>query len=445
MSRYSNSTELAHDSPPSETWLFAQAILGRPIPSILSAEVEAKTRRAELERLAPFSPRHARELRVLQAGEAQARRSREVLQWAAGISTQAGDQLRTLQQKEADEREARHRAARFYESYSASLTEWDEADHPRAPKGTPIGGRWTEKGGGGGGANTGSGRPSSDNSPSVSGEDKSHMLALSHAWSQTKDALEQARRDIEELPHRIARDRAQFGTGGRYAYVHPQSLAKAQRDLENARALVPELEKQLTELQQEYHRAGYDDVPYSTFTPAETFVGGKGIEQVGRAVAQSGTPRDLQTTGIEFEIASAAVGGPAILRLGKALLGKAGLKKGAIRPALGKQVAELHGTLDRIAQTQRTTAVLETRGGARIVASGGRDLTPAQKALLGPTDMAAKSPGAHAEVTALEHAIQKGLRPTQITASRPFCPECIKAIEAAGGKITGSTTAVFPR
>ena len=35
MDRYSNSMDLSDDSPPSEAWLFAQVILGRPIPRMV--------------------------------------------------------------------------------------------------------------------------------------------------------------------------------------------------------------------------------------------------------------------------------------------------------------------------------------------------------------------------------------------------------------------------
>ena len=108
-----------------------------------------------------FSSRHAQELRDLQAAEAEARRDRELLEWAAGISTRAEAQLRALQRREAEQREAGRRAEQFYESYLASLIEWNEADHPRAPKGTLTGGQWVEKGGGGGSSGSSSGRSSS--------------------------------------------------------------------------------------------------------------------------------------------------------------------------------------------------------------------------------------------------------------------------------------------
>jgi hypothetical protein len=66
-------------APPSEAWLFAQAILGNPIPRIVSPEAKARAEREELERLAQFSSRHAQELRRLQTAEAEARRKRELL------------------------------------------------------------------------------------------------------------------------------------------------------------------------------------------------------------------------------------------------------------------------------------------------------------------------------------------------------------------------------
>jgi hypothetical protein len=136
---------------PSETWLFAQAILGKPIPRIVSPERKARAERENLERLAQFSSRHADELRRLQSAEAKARHDRELLEWAAGISTRAEHELRALQRKESEDREAWRRA----EQYAKKLLEgsWDSSEHPRAPKGQPDGGQWIGKGGGAGAAN----------------------------------------------------------------------------------------------------------------------------------------------------------------------------------------------------------------------------------------------------------------------------------------------------
>jgi hypothetical protein len=86
-------------------------------------------------------------LHNLQIAEAEARRQRELLEWAAQISDGAEKKLRALQQKEAAEREAWRRVEQFYEGRGVEIVEWDEADHPRQPKGRPEGGQWVEKGG----------------------------------------------------------------------------------------------------------------------------------------------------------------------------------------------------------------------------------------------------------------------------------------------------------
>jgi hypothetical protein len=112
--------------------------------------------------------------------------------------------------------------------------------------------------------------------------------------------------------------------------------------------------------------------------------------------------------------------------------------------ALATRAGEVHGALHPVAQRMRTTAVLETSGG-RVVAGGGPDLTPAQRALLGPGESAARLPGAHAEVTALTHAQQAGVTPQAMAVTRTICPQCAAAIEASRGTVTSPTTAVWPR
>jgi hypothetical protein len=143
-------------SPPSEAWLFAQAIQGKPIPKIVSPGTQSRGKREDLERMAQFSSRHAEELRRLQGAEAEARHKRAILEWAAGISTHAEEKLRALERKEAEEREAWRRAESFVESLLVGS--WDPRNHPRAPKGQPDGGQWVEMGGRGG-AGGGSGAP----------------------------------------------------------------------------------------------------------------------------------------------------------------------------------------------------------------------------------------------------------------------------------------------
>src|SRR5262245_24544836 len=105
--------------PPTEAWLFGLAIQGKPIPQIVRPEQAAQAKLEELERLAEFSPRHADELRAMQAAQARARHERELLEWAAGISSRAEEQLRALEAQEAEERAAWRRA----EEYAAIIVE----------------------------------------------------------------------------------------------------------------------------------------------------------------------------------------------------------------------------------------------------------------------------------------------------------------------------------
>ncbi|MGB2758021.1 MAG: hypothetical protein WBD02_10220, partial [Acidimicrobiia bacterium] len=105
---------------------------------------------------------------------------------------------------------------------------------------------------------------------------------------------------------------------------------------------------------------------------------------------------------------------------------------------LGARANEIHGALDPIAQNSRTTAVMSTREGTTVIASGGRDLSPAQRALVGPEDVLGKLPGAHAEVTAMDAAAKAGLTPAEIAASRPICPACQAAITESGGQVSPS-------
>jgi hypothetical protein len=112
--------------------------------------------------------------------------------------------------------------------------------------------------------------------------------------------------------------------------------------------------------------------------------------------------------------------------------------------SLAARASQIHGVLDEIAQTQRTTVVLRTSGGD-IVAAGGRDLTPAQRALLTAHETPAKMPGTHAGVTALTHAERAGLTPEGMGVSRPICPDCVRTIQESGGVLTSPTTAIWPK
>jgi hypothetical protein len=79
-----------------------------------------------------------------------------------------------------------------------------------------------------------------------------------------------------------------------------------------------------------------------------------------------------------------------------------------------------------------------------IVAGGGRDLSPAQTAILQLEEVAAKLPGVHAEVTALAKARELGAIPRALAVTRTICPACAAQIRQAGGILTSPTTAIFP-
>jgi RHS repeat-associated protein len=110
---------------------------------------------------------------------------------------------------------------------------------------------------------------------------------------------------------------------------------------------------------------------------------------------------------------------------------------------LGERAGIIHSVLDPIGQRMRTTAVLETTSGTRIVAGGTRDLTPLQRAALSGGELAAKMTGEHAEITALRRAGELGLTPSALAVTREICPGCRAAIEGAGGVLTGLTSAIW--
>ena len=104
--------------------------------------------------------------------------------------------------------------------------------------------------------------------------------------------------------------------------------------------------------------------------------------------------------------------------------------------ALEGRANEVHSALDPRAQRSRTTAALQTSDGTTVLASGGRDLSPAQRAMARDGEVLGKSPGAHAEVTAHQAALERGMSPSGMGVSRPICPECRGYLEDSGATIT---------
>lgn len=78
---------------------------------------------------------------------------------------------------------------------------------------------------------------------------------------------------------------------------------------------------------------------------------------------------------------------------------------------------------------------MSTRQGVDVLAGGGRDLSPAQRALSEGDDVLGRLPGEDAEITAMDAAGKAGLTPWQMAVSRPICPACQSAIEASGGTV----------
>ena len=367
--------------------------------------------REQLEWLASISDRHRDELRRLQSAEAEARHQRELLAWLAQISPRHERQLHGLLSEEAEAREAQERCKWLVESSNVQEAQWDPSRHPRGA--FPQNRGWWSPTGGSGGASSKPDRPGGSSEPKETGEHgvTSAMLGLAHAWWQTNRLLQQNRRDIEELPARIASEQAKFASRDGHSNVHAQNLAKAQRDLQHAKALLPQLEAQLRDLEQQYHDSGYDDVPYSTWTPGETIVGGRGIEEVGYAVHVGGSPAGLKPTGIEFDIVSAALAGPAILRLGKAVLNRALAKTVATVPKLAEFIP-----------AGKTTGVMRTASGDIPLISGRAG--PAASLPKGTPGFNAISK-THVEGHAAAIMRQQGIRETTIYINNPkICLPC---------------------
>ena len=95
-----------------------------------------------------------------------------------------------------------------------------------------------------------------------------------------------------------------------------------------------------------------------------------------------------------------------VARVGETLSSFANIAKEAAH------LEEVSGEAGEFACWHRTTAVLQTTEGVNIVASGVRDLAPAQRAVVEAAgNTVAMLRGKHAEVTALEAAYCTGLNP----------------------------------
>ena len=142
-------------SPPSAAWLFAQAILGNPIPNPYAAAERRSPKNAESWSGWPPSCRGTR----FSCADCKATRPKP----AASATSSSGWPRSPIgtsgnwhaAREEADRDKAQRTWERFYEDYRTGLTEQWNPNQPRQPKGTPVGGQWAPKGGGGGGGGAG--------------------------------------------------------------------------------------------------------------------------------------------------------------------------------------------------------------------------------------------------------------------------------------------------
>jgi len=114
--------------------------------------------------------------------------------------------------------------------------------------------------------------------------------------------------------------------------------------------------------------------------------------------------------------------------------------------ALRRLANRVHSLLDKFAQNKRTTVVLMTRDGRKIVAGGAKkDLNKRQRELVERLGhIAARRVGSHAEPTALGRARQLGLDPHILVITRRFCDRCRRYLEKSGAKIIDDFTAIWP-
>ncbi|MGD9722012.1 MAG: AHH domain-containing protein [Pirellulales bacterium] len=139
--------------PPDEAWVFAQTLLGRPIPSPSAVRAEARAKREQLAWLASISRRHEQQLHDELSRRSATIEDRERLEWLASFSPRHERERRRLQAAEAEVREARARYERLVEDLSVQEADWDPSKHPRLGR-PPNAGWFASKGGasGGGGA-----------------------------------------------------------------------------------------------------------------------------------------------------------------------------------------------------------------------------------------------------------------------------------------------------
>jgi RHS repeat-associated protein len=107
---------------------------------------------------------------------------------------------------------------------------------------------------------------------------------------------------------------------------------------------------------------------------------------------------------------------------------------------LGVRAAEIHGALDPIAQSMRTTAVANVTNAdgtvSTLVSSSNNTLAPVQRAVLKPGETAVSGAG-HAEETILNAAQKNGQTVNTMGVSRTPCPSCAQKLKDANVDVQG--------
>jgi hypothetical protein len=130
----------------SEAWLFAQAILGKPIPSVSSVRAAAQAKRDYLNFVAAIAPERKYLLDRETQAKSAAAADRKLLEWLAKISPRHEQQLQRELAAEAAAAEAQRRFEQYAEELIAQEAQWDPAKHPRLGH-DPNAGWFASKGG----------------------------------------------------------------------------------------------------------------------------------------------------------------------------------------------------------------------------------------------------------------------------------------------------------
>ncbi len=299
-SHRTRAVHLAEGSPKSQAWVFAQALLGNPIPNLVNGARSARVERAQLERLASISDLHRDRLHRLKSEETTAKREREQLEWLAQISEEHNQRLRALLMQEADARDSQQDVERLIESLEVQEARWDPAKHPR--RGGPPNAGWFATTGGSSGT-TGTARGQSTASNVSPREEPSDELMVTPSMIRSTSWLGGIREKLRVAGDIAGAFVAGLGTGAK-AVVN--GLATAARSVATLGLNTDQLD--LIGVTKEDRERGYDTaVTISTGSGQVLIAVGTG--GMASAIAKGGTiARAASGAMVAFDSAGNAVG-----------------------------------------------------------------------------------------------------------------------------------------